>query len=77
MNMRPSIRAYRGSPGQENCMWHLCSPTYEDPGAAHEFWMVTDWTVRGVGEVGSNGPLESISVRGPSVLPVRPDIGGA
>lgn len=44
-------------------MWHHCRPTHEDLSAPEEFWAVTDWTVPGVGEVGFNGPLESIAVR--------------
>ncbi len=48
-------------------MWHQCRPKYEDPTAPEEFWAVTDWTVPAVGEVGFNGPLQSIAVRGSSL----------
>lgn len=48
-------------------MWHHCLPTYDNRNSPEEFWPVADWTVPGVGEVGFNGPLQSIAVRGTSL----------
>lgn len=48
-------------------MWHSCRPKDEDPAEFEQFQSVTDWSVPGVGEIGFNGPLELLSVRGTSL----------